>query len=84
MVFNRRGWRIGAVAGVVVVGLVGVTTAWATLLTPQSVVTLKGRQVIPSAAPAGTLSGVFAVAVGASQPVGRVREGGRHAARQGE
>lgn len=54
MVFNRRGWRVGAVAGVVVVGLVGVTTAWATLLTPQPVVTLKGRQVIPSAAPAGT------------------------------
>ena len=50
--FHRRGWRVGA-AGVVVVGLVGVATAWATLLTPQPVVTAKGRQVIPSAAPAG-------------------------------
>ena len=52
MVFHR-GWRVGAAVGLVVVGLVGVATAWATLLTPQPVVTAKGRQVIPSAAPAG-------------------------------
>ena len=53
MVFHRRGWRVGAAAGVVTVGLVGVATAWATLLTPQPVVTLKGRQIRPTAAPAG-------------------------------
>ena len=54
MVFYRRGWRVGASAGVVMVGLVGVATAWATLLTPQSVVTAKGRQFNLSATPGGT------------------------------
>ena len=54
MVFYRRGWRVGAAAGVVMVGLVGVATAWATLLTPQSVVTAKGRQFNLSATPGGT------------------------------
>ena len=53
MVFRRRGWRVGAAAGLVVVGLVGVATAWATLLTPQPVVTAKGRQFDPSAALGG-------------------------------
>ncbi|HSS55858.1 MAG TPA: hypothetical protein VLK79_14515 [Gaiellales bacterium] len=53
MVFHRRGWRVGAAAGVVVVGLVGVATAWATLLTPEPVVTAKGRQFTASAAPGG-------------------------------
>jgi Tol biopolymer transport system component len=52
MLFHRLGWRVGA-AGLVVVGLVGVATAWATLLTPEPVVTAKGRQIHPSAAPAG-------------------------------
>ena len=51
--FHRRGWRVGAAAGLVVVGLVCVATAWATLLTPEPVVTAKGRQIRPSAAPAG-------------------------------
>ena len=53
MVFHRRGWRVGAAAGVVVVGSVCVAAAWATLLTPQPVVTAKGRQFEPAAAPAG-------------------------------
>jgi Tol biopolymer transport system component len=53
MVFHRRGWRVGGAAGLVVVGLVGVATAWATLLTPEPVVTAKGRQIRPSAALAG-------------------------------
>src|SRR5207248_6756239 len=53
MVFHRRGWRVGAAAGVLVVGLLGAGVAWATLLTPQPVVTAKGSQWDPSAAPAG-------------------------------
>ena len=53
MVFHRHGWRIGAAAGLVVVGLVCVATAWATLLTPEPVVTAKGRQIHPSAALGG-------------------------------
>jgi hypothetical protein len=51
MVSRRCGWRVGAAAGVVVAGLVGVATGWATLLAPQSVVTAKGRQILPSATP---------------------------------
>jgi hypothetical protein len=50
MVVHRRGWRVGVAVGVVVVGLVGVATAWATLFTPQPVVTAKGLQIRPSAA----------------------------------
>ena len=50
---HRRGWRIGAAAGLVVVGLVGAATAWAALVTPEPVVTAKGRQIHPSAALAG-------------------------------
>ena len=53
MVFHRPGWRVGAAAGLVVVGLVGVAAAWATLLTPEPVVTAKGRQFEPAATPAG-------------------------------
>ena len=53
MVFHRRGWRMEVAAGVVVVGLVCAATAWATLLTPESVVTAKGRQIRPSAALGG-------------------------------
>jgi hypothetical protein len=53
MVYHRRGLRMGAAAGVVVVGLVCAATAWATLLTPEPVVTAKGRQIHPSAAPTG-------------------------------
>jgi hypothetical protein len=44
---------VGAVAGLVVVGLVCAATAWATPFTPQPVVTLKGRQIRPTASPAG-------------------------------
>jgi hypothetical protein len=54
MVFHRRGWRVGAAAGVVMVGLVCVGVAWATLLTPQPVVTAKGRQQDGVATPGGT------------------------------
>ena len=54
MVFHRRGWRVGAAAGVVVVGLVCAGVAWATLLTPQPVVTAKGRQFAASATPGET------------------------------
>jgi hypothetical protein len=50
---SRRSWRVGAVAGGFVVGLVCAGVAWATLLTPQPVVTAKGRQFEPAAAPAG-------------------------------
>ena len=53
MVFHRRGWRMGVAAGVVVVGLVCAGTAGAALLTPEPVVTAKGRQIHASAAPAG-------------------------------
>ena len=53
MVFHRRGWRMGVAAGLVVVGLVCAGTAWATLLTPEPVVTAKGRQIHASAALAG-------------------------------
>jgi len=53
MVFHRHGWRVGAAAGLVVVGLVGAATAWATLLTPDRVVTAVGRQFEPAATPAG-------------------------------
>jgi len=53
MDLHRRGWRVAAAAGLVVVGLVCVATAWATPLTPQRLVTAKGKQVLPSAAPAG-------------------------------
>ncbi len=53
MVFHRPGGRVGAAAGLVVVGVVGVATAWATLLTPERVVTAKGRQFEPAATPAG-------------------------------
>ena len=53
MVFYRRSWRIGAAAGLLVAGLVGVATAWATLVTPEPVVTAKGRQIRPSAALGG-------------------------------
>jgi hypothetical protein len=53
MVVHRRGWRVGVAVGVVVVGLVGVATAWATLFTPQPVVTAKGLQIRPSAALGG-------------------------------
>ena len=53
MVFYRRSWRIGAAAGLVVVGLVCGGTASATLVTPEPVVTAKGRQIRPSAALGG-------------------------------
>ena len=54
MVVHRHRWRMGAAVGVVVVGLVCAGTAWATLLTPEPVVTAKDRQIHPSAALAGT------------------------------
>jgi len=41
---SRPRWWVGAVAGGFVVGLVCAGMAWATLLTPQPVVTAKGRQ----------------------------------------
>jgi hypothetical protein len=53
MIRSNGGWRVGATAGLVVVGLVCAGVAWATLLTPQPVVTAKGRQFDPSAAPGG-------------------------------
>ena len=54
MSFNGRGWRLGAGAGLLLVGLVSAGVAWATLLTPQPVVTAKGRQFGASATPGGT------------------------------
>ena len=39
MILNGRGWRLGAGAGLFLVGLVSAGVAWATLLTPQPVVT---------------------------------------------
>jgi hypothetical protein len=54
MYFNGRGWRMGAGAGLFMVGLVSAGVAWATLLTPQPVVTAKGRQFGASATPGGT------------------------------
>src|SRR6476469_8415587 len=53
MRFQRRSGRLGAAVGLLVVGLVGVATAWATLVTPEPVVTAKGRQIHASAALAG-------------------------------
>ena len=53
MRFHRRSGRLGAAVGLLVVGLVGVATAWATLVTPEPVVTAKGRQIHASAALAG-------------------------------
>ena len=50
---SRPRWRVGAAAGGFVVGLVCVEMAWATSLTPQPVVTAKGRQFEPAATPAG-------------------------------
>jgi Tol biopolymer transport system component len=44
---------MAAASGLFVVGLVSAGVAWATLLTPQPVVTAKGRQFQPAAAPAG-------------------------------
>jgi len=63
MVFHRRGWRMGVAAGLVVIGLVCAATAWATLLTPEPVVTAKGRQIHASAALAGAY-----LAYGQSRP----------------
>ena len=54
MNINGRGWRLGAGAGLFLVGLVSAGVAWATLLTPQPVVTAKGRQFGASATPGGT------------------------------
>jgi hypothetical protein len=54
MILNGRGWRLGAGAGLFLVGLVSAGVAWATLLTPQPVVTAKGRQFGASATPGGT------------------------------
>jgi hypothetical protein len=51
---HGRGWLLGAVAGVSVVVMISAGAAWATLLTPQSVVTAKGRQFNASATPGGT------------------------------
>jgi len=53
MSIDSRGWRLGAGAGLFVVGLVRAGVAWATL-TPQPVVTAKGRQFIAAATPGGT------------------------------
>ena len=54
MILHGRGWRLGAGAGVFVVGLVSAGVAWATLLTPEAVVTANGRQFNASATPGGT------------------------------
>src|SRR6476620_10926225 len=54
MILRSRGSRLGAGAGLFVLGLVGAGVAWATLLTPQPVVTAKGRQFDASATPGGT------------------------------
>ena len=54
MNINGRGWRLGAAAGLLVAGLVSAGVAWATLLSPQPVVTAKGRQFDASATPGGT------------------------------
>jgi len=54
MIIHGRGWRAAAAAGLFVVGLVCTGVAWATLLTPQPVVTAKGRQFNASATPGGT------------------------------
>jgi hypothetical protein len=54
MILHSRGTRLGAGAGVFLVGLVSAGVAWATLLTPQPVVTAKGRQFVASATPGGT------------------------------
>jgi hypothetical protein len=54
MILHGRGWRLGAGAGLFLVGLVSAGVAWATLLTPQPVVTAKGRQFDASATPGGT------------------------------
>jgi|tagenome__1003787_1003787.scaffolds.fasta_scaffold20990011_18 hypothetical protein len=53
MVHYRRGWRVGA-AGLVVVGLVCVATAWAALLTPTNVIGGRGNQILPAATPGAT------------------------------
>ena len=54
MILHGRGWRVAAAVGLFVVGLVCTGVAWATLLTPQPVVTAKGRQFNASATPGGT------------------------------
>jgi hypothetical protein len=54
MILHSRGSRLGAGAGLFLVGLVSAGVAWATLLTAQPVVTAKGRQFEPSATPGGT------------------------------
>jgi hypothetical protein len=54
MTLHGRSWRLGAGAGLFLVGLVSAGVAWATLLTPQPVVTAKGRQFEASATPGGT------------------------------
>src|SRR6478672_13895405 len=53
MTLDSRSWRLGAGAGLFLVGLVSAGVAWATLVTPQPVVTAKGRQFLASAAPGG-------------------------------
>src|SRR6478672_321845 len=54
MILHSRGSRLGAGAGLFLVGLVSAGVAWATLLSPQPVVTAKGRQFDASATPGGT------------------------------
>src|SRR3954462_8482334 len=54
MILHGRGWRVVAGAGLFGTGLVTAGVAWATLLTPQPVVTAKGRQFSASATPGGT------------------------------
>jgi hypothetical protein len=54
MTLHGRSWRLGAGAGLFLVGLVTAGVAWATLLTPEPVVTAKGRQFEVSATPGGT------------------------------
>src|SRR6476646_11058365 len=54
MTLDGRSWRLGAGAGLFLVGLVSAGVAGATLVTPQPVVTAKGRQFIASATPGGT------------------------------
>jgi hypothetical protein len=51
MVLHRFRWRVRLAGAGLAMVLVGVAAAWATLLTPQPVVTASGRQFSPAAAP---------------------------------
>src|SRR5262249_2622439 len=51
MILHHRYRWLAVALGLSVAGSVGAVAAWSTLVTPQPVVTAKGHQILPSAAP---------------------------------